>query len=284
MGTLAIVGVGMMGGSLALAARARGLFDRIVGIDPNPEARQKACRNCALDAISDTIASAAQEWAGDRDQLTMVFCTPVDRVVEQVLAAAPWCSPNALLTDVGSTKANIIHDLENALPPQCRFIGSHPLAGSEKSGACHAQKDLFDGRVVVITPTSKTSAVTLQEARSFWQAFGAQVVQMTPEDHDEALARTSHLPHLIAAALANGITPELRSLAANGFRDTTRIAAGDVSLWSVVFLHNRGPILHALTALEDELDRFRAALRAGDRGALDLLLTQAKRNRDALGS
>jgi len=269
-----------------LAARARGQADRIVGIDPNREALDQAGRCCSLDGTSRTIADAAQNWSGSDDhaQLVIVFCTPVDHVVEQVLAAAPWCPPGALLTDVGSTKAEIIHGLESALPPQCRFIGSHPLAGSEKCGASHAQQDLFDGRVVVVTPTDKTSPVTLQDARSFWQGLGARVVQMTPEDHDRALAKTSHLPHLVAAALANGLTAELSALTASGFRDTTRIAAGDVSLWSGIFLHNRGPMLQALCALEDQLDRFRSALTAGDRATLDALLTQAKRNRDALGS
>jgi len=278
MRTLAIVGVGLIGGSIALAARARGVVDRIVGVDRDAEALDQARRRCCLDETSADVASAA------RQAQVMIFCTPVDQVAEQVLAAAPCCPPGTLLMDVGSTKADIVRGLDQGLPPDCRFIGSHPLAGSEKRGAGYAHQRLFEGRVVVVTPTDKTAPETLKEARTFWQALGAQVVEMTPEDHDRALAKTSHLPHLVAAALAGGLAPELRELTASGFRDATRVAAGDASLWTGIFLHNRGPILQALRALEDELDRFRAALGAGDRAALDKLLTHAKRNRDALGS
>jgi prephenate dehydrogenase len=188
------------------------------------------------------------------------------------------------LTDVGSTKASIVRGLDLSLPSHRQFIGSHPLAGSEKCGAGYAHQRLFEGRVVVITPTDKTAQDTLQEARTFWRTLGARVIEMAPADHDRALARTSHLPHLLAAALAGGLPPELHELTASGFRDTTRIAAGDTALWTGIFMHNREAILQSLGALEIQLDGFRAALENGGRAALEALLTQAKRNRDALGS
>ena len=278
MRTLAIVGVGLLGGSIALAARARGVAERIVGVDRDAAALEKARRRCGLDECFTEAAPAV------RQADITVFCTPVDEIAEQVVAAASHCGPGSVLTDVGSTKAAIVRGLENRLPPDCRFVGSHPLAGSEKCGAGHAQAHLFEGRLVVVTPTEKTDRDSLKEVRGFWQALGSHVVEMTPEDHDRAVARTSHLPHLVAAALAGGLEQELRELTASGFRDTTRVAGGDALLWTGVLLQNREAILDALGDFEAELGRFRAALHGDDRAAIEALLTHAKRNRDALGS
>jgi prephenate dehydrogenase len=278
MRTLAIVGVGLIGGSIALAARAQRVAERIIGVDRDAVALENARRCCELDDCFADLAAAA------RQAEVMVFCTPVDQIADQVVAAASWCQPGNVLTDVGSTKAVIVHDVERRLPGRSRFIGSHPLAGSEKCGAGHAQPRLFENRVVVVTPTAKTDPTAHQEIRSFWQALGARVIDMTPEDHDDALARTSHLPHLLATALAGSLPENLRELTATGFRDLTRLAAGDGSMWTGIFLHNRGPVLQALTEFEEELHRFRAAIDAADRVAIDALLAQAKRNRDALGS
>src|SRR4029077_14899339 len=129
----------------------------------------------------------------------VVFCTPVDRIAEQVLAYAPLCSPGTLLTDAGSTKGTIVAAVEDRLPAGIAFVGSHPLAGSEKRGADHAAANLFEGRWTVVTRTQRTDPVALERIVAFWQAVGARVTVMTPEDHDRALAVTSHLPHLVAA-------------------------------------------------------------------------------------
>ena len=278
MRTLAIVGVGLIGGSIALAARARGAADRILGVDADFDALEIARKRCSLDDCFEDVASAARQA-----QMT-IFCTPVDCIVEQALCAAACCPPGALLTDVGSTKATIVRQLDKLLPAKCHFIGSHPLAGSEKRGAGYAHERLLEGRVVVVTPTEQTSADILHEALAFWRTLGARVVQMTPEDHDTALATTSHLPHLLASALAGMLPPEMRELTGTGFRDTTRVAAGDIAMWTAIFLHNREPLLQSLRNLSAALDPFRDALEAGDRAAIDNLLAQGKRNRDALGS
>jgi prephenate dehydrogenase len=276
--TLAIVGVGLMGGSIALAARARGVAQRVVGVGPSAESLERALHKRIVDQWSTDVAEVAA------DAEVMVFCTPVDQVIEQVVAAAGRCGPEALLTDVGSTKAFIVRGLQKRLPAAARFVGSHPLAGSEKRGADHADARLLEGRLVVITPADQTDAETVKRAAAFWQALGARVVQMSPEDHDRALALTSHVPHLIAAVLAGVLPVELHHLTASGFRDTTRVAAGDPSLWTGIFLSNRDAIVQALAGFEDGLARFRSALEAGDRAALDDLLQQGKRSRDALGS
>jgi prephenate dehydrogenase len=276
--TLAIIGVGLLGGSLALAARSRRLADRIIGMGPQPEAIARACQRGLIDEGFFDVASAA------RRAQAIVVCTPVDRIVDHVLAAANACDPGALLTDVGSTKAVIVRGLQGCLPAGQSFIGSHPLAGSEKRGADHADAHLFAGRLVVVTPTNNDEADMVQRVTAFWQALGARVKVMTPEDHDQAVAMTSHLPHLLAAALAAVLPAEQHALASSGFRDTTRVAAGDPSLWTGIVLHNREAILQALSSFEGALARFRDALAHGDRDAIDALLTQGKRGRDALGS
>jgi prephenate dehydrogenase len=189
-----------------------------------------------------------------------------------------------LLTDAGSTKAAILHDVEGKLPGHVAFVGSHPLAGSEKRGPEHADADLFQDRLTVVTQTPRTDRGALERTIAFWQAIGSRVHVMGPEEHDRALAFTSHLPHLLAATLAGILPADCQELTAAGFRDCTRIAAGDPSLWTAIFAQNRGPMLDALRRLTEHLAGFRQALEAGDWTALNHLLTQAKKVRDALGS
>jgi prephenate dehydrogenase len=276
--TLTIVGVGLIGGSIGLAARARGLAEIVVGAGRRQTSLDRAR---SLGAINQGCLDAA---LAVRRADVAVFCTPVTHIVEQVLAAAPGCREGTLLTDVGSTKAAIVRDLEGHLPDGVAFVGSHPLAGSEKHGAEHANAKLFQDRVTVVTRTEHTDARALGRTAAFWQALGARVRVMTPEDHDQALALTSHLPHLLAAALAGLLPPELVDLTATGFRDATRVAAGEPSLWRGIFAQNRAAVLDALDRLRGRLDQFGQALAAEDQLALDALLVQAKRIRDALGS
>ncbi len=278
IGTLTIVGVGLIGGSIGLAARRRGLAGRVVGAGRNAASLERARAVGAIDAASLDLTAAVAEAE------VAVFCTPVDRIAEQVLAAAPGCAPGTLLTDAGSTKAAIVGQLDGRLPPGIVFVGSHPIAGSERRGPDHADADLFQGRLTVVTPGPATDPAAVERTVAFWQALGSRVRRMSPEEHDRALAFTSHLPHLLAAALAGALPDGLRDLTATGFRDTTRIAGGDPALWTGIFAQNRTAVLAALEALTDRLQAFRAALEAGDAAALDDLLTQAKKVRDALGS
>jgi prephenate dehydrogenase len=276
--TLAIVGVGLIGGSVGMAARARRVARHVVGTGRNPDALARARYLGCIDESADDFAVAAA-----RADL-MVFCTPVDRIAEQVLTAAPACRPGTLLTDAGSTKAAIVRAVDGRLPSGVAFVGSHPLAGSEKRGPEHARADLLDGRVVVVTPTEHSDRAAVERACEFWQALGARVRRTTPEDHDRDLAMTSHLPHLTASALAGVLPEELFPLTATGFRDTTRVAAGDPELWTAVFRHNRAAVLEAVAKLESRLDEFRAALSDDDAARLEQLLRTGKRVRDALGS
>jgi prephenate dehydrogenase len=276
--TLAIIGVGLIGGSIGLAAKRRGVAERVLGVGRRQTSLQEALACGALDEGSLDLAATV------RQAEIAVFCTPVDRIAEQILASAPGCAPGTLLTDAGSTKAGIVRSIEGRLPEGVAFVGSHPLAGSEKRGPEHADAELFQDRLTIVTPTAATLPSALEQTVGFWQALGSRVHIMDPEEHDQALAMTSHLPHLLAAALAGILTPDLQPFTAGGFRDTTRVAAGDPALWTAIFAENRLAVLNALERLEDQLARFREALMAANWTAVGNLLAQAKKVRDALGS
>ncbi len=276
--TLTIIGVGLLGGSIGLAAKRRGVAERVLGTGRNQAGLDRARALGAIDAGTLDLAAAV------RQAEVAVFCTPVDRIAEQVLETAPGCRPGTLLTDVGSTKEIIVNRLEGRLPPGVAFVGSHPLAGSEKRGPEFADPELFQDRLTVVTPTPRTDPATLEKIAAFWRALGARVRTMDPKEHDDALAVTSHLPHLVAAALAGLLPPHLQDLTATGFRDTTRVAAGDPSLWTAIFSQNRPAVLSALDEFQKHLAQFRRALETDNAQALDALLTQAKKVRDALGN
>jgi cyclohexadieny/prephenate dehydrogenase len=276
--TLAIVGVGLIGGSIGLAAKRRGLARRVLGVGRQQSSLDRAAAAGIIDeGLLDPVLAARQAEI-------VVVCTPVDSIAEQVLAIAPVCPPGTLLTDAGSTKARIVATIEPALPAGVHFVGSHPLAGSEKQGPEHADENLFQDRLTIVTRTAATEPQALEKTSTFWRALGSKVRVMEPTEHDKALAFTSHLPHLVAAALAGALPGAWGELTASGFRDTTRIAAGDPALWTAIFSQNHAAVLDALGLLLDRLERCRECLSAGNWAALNDLLVQAKKVRDALGS
>jgi prephenate dehydrogenase len=276
--TLTIIGVGLIGGSIGLAAKRRGVVERVLGVGRRRAGLDKAL---ALGAIDQAFLDPAD--AARQSELT-VFCTPVDCIARQALAFADDCPAGAVLTDAGSTKAGIVRAMEEGLPSRVSFVGGHPLAGSEKRGPEHADASLFEGRVTVLTRTPATPPAALERISQLWQALGARVRVMTPEDHDRCLAITSHLPHLLASTLAGIVAPDLADLIAGGFRDTTRIAAGDAGLWTAIFSQNRGALLEALDLFSAHLAKYRQALQTDDTAAIHQLWAQAKKVRDALGS
>ncbi|MSQ95709.1 MAG: prephenate dehydrogenase/arogenate dehydrogenase family protein [Gemmataceae bacterium] len=276
--TLTIVGVGLIGGSIGLAAKKRGLAQRVVGVGRDEGKLENARARGAIDDYKIDLSAAAP------DADLIVFCTPVDRIADEVRQASAHCKPAAILTDAGSTKHAIVEAVESASPPGLLFVGAHPLAGSEKKGVKNAHADLFVERCTVLTPTAKTPPAAVKSVRSFWQELGARVQLMSPQEHDQALALTSHLPHLLAAALAGMLPNELHGLTATGFRDTTRVAAGDPDVWTPIFRHNRVAVLDALNLLEERLRFFRNLLANDYVPLLEKFLAQGKKVRDALGS
>ncbi len=280
---VAIVGVGLIGGSIGLAMRRRRLAREIVGVGRRAASLRKAKSQGAVHRTTTDLAS------GVADAELVVICTPVGSIVERARQVVAACSPGTLITDAGSTKVEIVRAIDKHLgkgylAEGVHFVGSHPLAGDHRTGPEHAREDLFDGRTVIVTPTSNTRKADVTTLRKFWTALGAEVVVMTAREHDRAMAATSHMPHGVAAALAAATPKTYRSLTGAGWLDTTRIAAGDPELWQQILLANRKNVLEALRRLERSTAELRTALEREDSGRLKTFLTKAKRSRDAVGS
>jgi len=277
--TLSIVGVGLIGGSIGLASRRRGIAGRVIGVGRQLATLEIAHHLHIIDSFTTNLID------GIRDADLIVFCTPVDRIPEQIREVAAHCKSGAIITDAGSTKAHIVAEVERlTLPKDVHFVGSHPLAGSEKRGPEHARANLFENRLAVVTPTPSTDAQALEKTLAFWKALGSKTCTIDAETHDRALGLTSHLPHAVSAALAAVLPPEWRPFAATGFRDTTRLAAGDAALWTAIFRDNRAAVLAALEKFDEVMNEFRTAMEHDDEQSLMRFLIHAKENRDALGT
>jgi cyclohexadieny/prephenate dehydrogenase len=281
---VAIVGVGLIGGSIGLALVRRGLAGHVVGIGRRPAALEAAER---LGAVQSTSTDLASGVAGAE---LVVVCTPVGAIVERVVAAAERSAPGTLITDAGSTKVEIVAQIESQLHDgrtwrnNVRFLGGHPIAGNDKKGARHARVDLFEGRVCVLTPTANTAAEDRLALAEMWTGLGSRVVEMRPDEHDRALAAISHLPHVAAAAVAAATPRELVGLSAGGWLDTTRVAAGDPELWQQILLSNAENVVAAIDHLNERLAALRGAIEGRDPRGLEQLLAEAKQVRDAVGS
>lgn len=262
LGTVAIVGVGLIGGSIGLALRARGLADRVIGIGRDRDRLAEAVTRGAIDEAETQLSR------GVAHADVAVICTPVGRIAEDCILAASSGPSELLVTDAGSTKGEIVAAIER-IPTACKkFVAAHPIAGSEKSGVGAASADLFTGRTCILTPTALTSPDRLERARKFWGSLGFQVTNLDPWEHDKILALTSHLPHVVASALANSVPQGYREFAAGAYRDGTRVAAADATLWAEIFLANKAAVLDAIDTFDLRLVEFRAALNSGDAGCL----------------
>lgn len=272
-GTVAIYGVGLIGGSLAAALKRRGISRRILGVGRNGE-RLEAARTMGLidESFVDPDAAA-------RESDFLVFCTPVDQIAASVRRAAAHCRPDAILTDAGSVKGPICRALEGSLPPGPTFLGAHPIAGSEKQGFEHSNPNLYDDKVCVLTPTASTPALVVERLRNFWSGVGSRVLEMSPDEHDAALALTSHAPHVIASALAAMLPEDHRKFAGRSFQLTTRIAAGDPDLWVAILRSNAAAVLPVLQQYQIILSLFRTELQDHDHSGLTSLLGAGAKTR-----
>jgi prephenate dehydrogenase len=274
MGRLTVVGVGLVGGSVAWGAKQRGLAREVIGV----EVDRTASRRAVDQGIVDAVASPAD---GVRDAEVVVLAVPVGRLEAIAREIAPFVGDATVVTDVGSVKAPIVAKLE---PLFARFVGGHPMAGSERSGVAAASADLFSGARCVLTPTPSTDQGAIEAVEGLWSALGASVVRMSPVVHDDLVAAVSHVPHLVAAALVNAAADAADGralmLAAGGFRDTTRVASGSPDLWRDICLMNRGPVLAMLKSYLKEVESVRDAIERGDGGALLDALSRARAARD----
>jgi len=272
--TLAVVGVGLIGGSVAAALRQQGVAARVLGVESNPETLRQARALGLIDAAASVQEAAAQANV-------IVLAVPVGAMIEVLRAIGTSLRPQTLVTDVGSTKTDVVKAAEQALGERAaQFVPGHPIAGSEASGPQAAHAALFDQRTVVLTPMAQNPMALRQRVVHLWQAMGAHVVQMSPEAHDAVLASVSHLPHLLAAAymaqVAASPDADLRlDLAGSSFRDVTRVAASSPRMWRDIFLANRQAVLAELHGLKALLTQAETLLEQGDGAALQAFLETA---------
>ena len=260
-GVVTVIGVGLMGGSLGLALKARGLASCVRGVGHRRSSLDKALEVGAVD----TATLDPREAATGAD--LVVLCTPASLVCPMLDQLRAVCSPNTVVTDVASTKAQICEHARETWPAPLRFVGSHPMAGSERFGPQHADADLYEGCVTLVAEGADLDAQAQETVTGLWRSVGAEVVRMAPVAHDAIVARTSHLPHIAAACLAalaarasEDPKHEVRPLAGPGFRDVTRIASGRPEVWRDICLTNRGALLDALDQLAAQMGAIREAL------------------------
>jgi len=279
MKRIAILGPGLIGGSIALRLR------RLGGSHVTLWARR-------TEAVSEVIASAcADEATADlsaavKDADLVVLCVPVGAMAGVVSAMLPAIRPDCVITDVGSVKGPVLAELRPLLEGRGRFVGSHPMAGSENTGLRAARENLFDGATCIVTPEPETDASALAEVKTFWERLGCRVVELPADEHDECVALVSHLPHLLAAVLVNTVAERNAhafGVVGPGFRDTTRVAGGPPAMWREILRENSAAVIPAIDALIAKLADFRQTLaRTGDGREVLEFLANARTARERI--
>lgn len=275
--TLTVIGIGLLGGSVGLAAKRRGLVDRVIGV-----ARTEATlalarrRGCADETTSDPVSAV-------READLVVLAAPVGALPGLLRQVAPSVRPEAVITDVASTKASLCRVADELLTGRVAFVGGHPMAGDDQTGVANAREELFTGCVWVLTPSAASTPEATARVERFAHQLGARVRRFDPTVHDRLVAATSHLPHVAAAALVHAVwhatdgDEAAADLAASGFRDTSRVAAASAALWDDIVVDNAAALLPALAALEREVRTIREAVSARDeQGIHDFLATAAE--------
>ncbi|HEX4120844.1 MAG TPA: prephenate dehydrogenase/arogenate dehydrogenase family protein [Verrucomicrobiae bacterium] len=278
---ISIVGAGLLGGSIALAVKHRKLASKVVAYVRSDSTLALCERLSIADVVTKDIKTAVE--SAD----LVILCTPLSQMPALASKMRPFLKPGTLVTDVGSVKATVVNELEPLFRQVgTEFIGSHPMAGSEKIGVGAARADLFQNAVCLVTPTCRSSAAVVTKIETFWKDLGGSLIRMDPETHDDLVSRSSHLPHVVAAELANYVLspvhPKEQALVcANGFRDTTRIASGSPEMWRDIALANRKNLGRVLGVFIEDLQEFQLALERGDVEAIDEFFASARQRRDA---
>lgn len=273
MKQVTIIGVGLLGGSVGLAVKALNPRVHVAGVGRRQSSLDEALKVGAIDSAW----LDASEPAKNSD--LVILATPVGAFSHYLKQIAPVLPSRAIVTDVGSTKAEIVAQAARILGPAGAFVGSHPMAGSEKKGPAYSTADLLQGAKCIVTPTPKTPEKLTLWVERFWRALGMNVLRMTPREHDQAVAAVSHLPHAMSALLM--MLPRDRHLpvAATGLRDMTRLSGGDPEVWRDIFLTNRGAILNAIDHLDESLMKLRDLVDVGDADAIEKYLGKARARR-----
>jgi len=278
---LGLIGCGLMGGSFALACKRAGLVKRVIGYSKSPQTTEKAKKL----GVIDTAAESALLAVSGSD--LVLLAVPVSATEATFKAIRHLIEPGVLIMDVGSTKRDVVDAARRVLKENIGcFVPAHPIAGKEVAGVAHADATLYNGRQVILTPLPQTNPDMVQKATDVWAAIGAQVLRMTPENHDGAFAAVSHLPHMLAFAYFNSVAGQpagrdYLSLAGPGFRDFTRIAASDATMWRDILMSNREEILKQSMRFRHTLEAMEHALKSGNTEALEDMVRAAS---DARGS
>lgn len=273
---IAVIGLGLIGGSVAKAARARRVAKTVVGVTRSRETAALAREQEVVDEVALLAA------AGVRGAELVVLATPVFAMAEVLAAAVPGLGEGAIVTDVGSVKGPLAETLPGLLPAGVHYVGAHPMAGSHRSGLAHARADLLEGAACVLTPGPDAPASVVERVEAFWTALGARVLLRDPAAHDREVAWVSHAPHALAFAYASALAEAPRgavALRGGGFRDFTRIASSDPELWADILVQNRKAVTAPLLAVAERLSALLQLLEAGDADAVQAFFTAA---RDAL--
>jgi cyclohexadieny/prephenate dehydrogenase len=280
---IALIGIGLIGGSIALEARKRGLAKSIVAATRSAETAALANKLKLADHCGTDLAAACE--GAD----LVIVCTPVGACGPVAKAIAPKLKPGCIASDVGSVKQTVIADMAPYIPAGVHFIPAHPVAGTENSGPEAALLDLFQGRYCILTPLPDSDPKAVDKLEAFWKALGSEVNRLDPANHDRILAITSHLPHLIAYTivgtaddLGGHLNSEVLKYAAGGFRDFTRIASSDPTMWRDVFMNNREAVLEVLQRFQEDLFYLQRAIRWGEADKLFDLFTRTREIRRAL--
>jgi prephenate dehydrogenase len=277
---ITLVGVGLLGGSLGLAVKQRRLAARIEGYVRRTASIAECDKLAVVDHATRDLARAVAEAD------LIILCTPLSQMRELAEKMLPALKPGAIVTDVGSVKGSVVEELEPLIAGAGGyFVGSHPMAGGEKTGVSAARADLFERAVCLVTPTPNSNKSAVEKVEEFWKALGGRVLRMAPALHDDLVSRASHLPHVVAAELANYILspahpPEQATVCANGFRDTTRVASGSPEMWRDIAIANQKNLGRVLGVFIEDLQEFRLALENGDVKAVEEFFENAKQRRD----
>ena len=272
---LGVIGCGLMGGSFALALKRAGLVKRVIGYSKSPSTTEKAKKLGVIDQVAESALLAVS--GSD----IVLIAVPVAATEATFKAIRHLIEPGVLVMDVGSTKCDVVDAARRVLKERIgSFVPAHPIAGKESAGIDHADATLYNGRQVVLTPLPQTAPELIQKATDVWSAIGAQVLRMTPENHDAAFAAVSHLPHLLAFAYFNSVARQpagrdFLSLAGPGFRDFTRIAASDPTIWRDILIANREEVLKQTSRLRYTLEAMELAIKSGNAQALEDMIRSA---------
>jgi prephenate dehydrogenase len=284
---VAIIGVGLIGGSLGMILRRKALADHIVGVGRRVENLKTAV---ALGAIDRYVADPQE---GVRGADLVVLATPVDTYERHLHEWAHWLAPGAIVSDVGSVKGTLVERSESTMPAGVHFVGAHPIAGKEKTGVAAGSDQLFKGARCILTPTTRTDPAALDRVRQLWEEAGSIVLLMDPHLHDQILGAVSHLPHVAAFALMNALAElrdqqvpslDLAGHSGGGLRDTTRIAASSPEMWRDIFFWNRDNVVSYIDRYVRALEAVKQLIQAGDAAGIEKFLERAKGERDKLTS